>query len=40
MKVFAADPNIANYTANVGDGGGRINLDLKPRSDRTPRPTR
>jgi len=35
MNVFAADPNIANYTANVGDGGGRINLDLKPRSERS-----
>jgi hydrophobic/amphiphilic exporter-1 (mainly G- bacteria), HAE1 family len=35
MNVFAADPNIANYTANVGDGSGRINLDLKPRSERS-----
>jgi HAE1 family hydrophobic/amphiphilic exporter-1 len=34
MEVFAQDPNIATYTANVGDGGGRVNLDLKPRSER------
>jgi hydrophobic/amphiphilic exporter-1 (mainly G- bacteria), HAE1 family len=35
MKVFAEDPNIANYTANIGDGSGRLNLDLKPRAERT-----
>jgi HAE1 family hydrophobic/amphiphilic exporter-1 len=35
MEVFASDPNIENYTANAGDGGGRVNLDLKPRSDRS-----
>jgi HAE1 family hydrophobic/amphiphilic exporter-1 len=34
MSVVAADPNVANYTANVGDNGGRVNLDLKPRSER------
>jgi HAE1 family hydrophobic/amphiphilic exporter-1 len=34
MRVLAADPNIADYTANIGDGGGRINLDLKPRDQR------
>jgi hydrophobic/amphiphilic exporter-1 (mainly G- bacteria), HAE1 family len=34
MKVLAEDPNIGNYTANVGDGSGRINLDLKPRDQR------
>jgi len=34
MDVFANDPNIANYTANIGNGGGRVNLDLKPRSER------
>ncbi len=35
MSVVAADPNVSNYTANVGDGGGRINLDLKPRNERS-----
>jgi HAE1 family hydrophobic/amphiphilic exporter-1 len=34
MAVLAADPNITTYTANVGGGGGSINLDLKPRSER------
>jgi HAE1 family hydrophobic/amphiphilic exporter-1 len=34
MNVFAKDPNIANYTANIGNGGGRVNLDLKPRDQR------
>jgi HAE1 family hydrophobic/amphiphilic exporter-1 len=34
MDVFAKDPNIANYTANIGNGSGRINLDLKPRNQR------
>jgi HAE1 family hydrophobic/amphiphilic exporter-1 len=35
MDVFARDPNIKNYTANAGDGGGRVNLDLKPRGERS-----
>jgi HAE1 family hydrophobic/amphiphilic exporter-1 len=35
MDVFARDPNIQNYTANAGDGGGRVNLDLKPRGERS-----
>jgi HAE1 family hydrophobic/amphiphilic exporter-1 len=35
MDVFARDPNIGNYTANAGDGGGRVNLDLKPRGERS-----
>ncbi len=34
MGVLAADPNIATYTANIGGGGGQINLDLKPRDQR------
>jgi HAE1 family hydrophobic/amphiphilic exporter-1 len=35
MNILAHDPNVANYTANVGEGGGRLNLDLKPRNERT-----
>ena len=35
MNILANDPNVANYTANVGDGAGRLNLDLKPRNQRT-----
>ncbi|MEI6667087.1 MAG: efflux RND transporter permease subunit [Acidobacteriota bacterium] len=36
MTVLANDPNVAGYTANVsGSGGGRLNVDLKPREQRT-----
>ncbi len=35
MDVLAKDPNVANYTANVGDGSGRLNIDLRPRQERT-----
>jgi hydrophobic/amphiphilic exporter-1 (mainly G- bacteria), HAE1 family len=36
MDVFKNDPNVAGYTANVGFGpGGRLNVDLKPREQRT-----
>jgi HAE1 family hydrophobic/amphiphilic exporter-1 len=35
MDVFERDPNIENYTANAGDNGGRVNLDLKPRRERS-----
>ncbi len=35
MDILAHDPNVDSYTANVGDGGGRVNLDLKPMSQRT-----
>ena len=35
MKVLAEDPNIGNYTADVGGGSGRINIDLKPRNERS-----
>jgi HAE1 family hydrophobic/amphiphilic exporter-1 len=35
MDILAGDPNVASYTANVGDNGGRVNLDLKPRHQRT-----
>jgi HAE1 family hydrophobic/amphiphilic exporter-1 len=36
MKVLEEDPNVASYTANVGMGfGGRLNVDLKPRDQRT-----
>jgi HAE1 family hydrophobic/amphiphilic exporter-1 len=39
MKTLEDDPNVASYTANVGgfsgSGGGRINVDLQPRHERT-----
>jgi HAE1 family hydrophobic/amphiphilic exporter-1 len=42
MKVLEDDPNVAGYTANVGafgggggGTGGRLNVDLKPRNQRT-----
>ncbi|MGE5359684.1 MAG: efflux RND transporter permease subunit, partial [Bacteroidales bacterium] len=35
MKVLADDPNVAGYTANVFGSGGRLNVDLKPREQRT-----
>ncbi len=35
MQIFASDPNVANYTANVASGSARLNLDLKPRNQRT-----
>jgi hydrophobic/amphiphilic exporter-1 (mainly G- bacteria), HAE1 family len=35
MGILEHDPNVLHFTANVGDGGGRINLDLKPRDQRT-----
>ena len=41
MAVLAADPNVASFTANVGGFGGgggssgRLNVDLKPRHERT-----
>jgi HAE1 family hydrophobic/amphiphilic exporter-1 len=36
MKILSEDPNVAGYTANVGGfGGGRLNVDLKPRHERT-----
>jgi HAE1 family hydrophobic/amphiphilic exporter-1 len=35
MDILEHDPNVDNYTANVGGGGGRVNLDLKPRSERS-----
>ena len=35
MEIFASDPNVANYTANVASGGARLNLDLKARNQRT-----
>jgi HAE1 family hydrophobic/amphiphilic exporter-1 len=35
MDILAHDPNVASYTANVGDNGGRVNLDLKPRDQRS-----
>jgi HAE1 family hydrophobic/amphiphilic exporter-1 len=35
MAVLAADRNVASYTTNIGGGGGQINLDLKPRAERT-----
>ncbi len=35
MTVLANDPNVAGYTANVGGMGSRLNVDLKPRDQRT-----
>ncbi len=36
MAILAADPNVASFTSNVGGrGGGRLNVDLKPRNERT-----
>jgi hydrophobic/amphiphilic exporter-1 (mainly G- bacteria), HAE1 family len=39
MAILAADQNVASFTANIGGpgggGGGRLNVDLKPRSQRT-----
>ncbi len=35
MEVLANDPNVAGYTANVFGSGGRLNVDLKPREQRT-----
>jgi len=35
MDVLARDPNVAGYTANVGGMGGRLNVDLKPREERS-----
>jgi hydrophobic/amphiphilic exporter-1 (mainly G- bacteria), HAE1 family len=37
MAILASDPNVASFTANVGGfgGGGRLNVDLKPRDERT-----
>ncbi len=37
MSILAADPNVASFTANVGGpgGGGRLNVDLKPRHERS-----
>ena len=35
MAILAADENVASFTSNVGGfGGGRLNVDLKPRKDR------
>ena len=35
MSVLAHDPSVAGYTANVGGSGGRLNVDLKPRDQRS-----
>jgi HAE1 family hydrophobic/amphiphilic exporter-1 len=39
MDILAHDPNVASFTSNVGGfgggSGGRLNVDLKPRSQRT-----
>ena len=38
MSILAADPNVASFTANIGGpggGGGRLNVDLKPRHERS-----
>jgi HAE1 family hydrophobic/amphiphilic exporter-1 len=36
IDILAKDPNVAAYTANIGGmGGGRLDVELKPRSQRT-----
>jgi HAE1 family hydrophobic/amphiphilic exporter-1 len=35
MKVLQADPNIAGYTSNVNGNTGRLNIELKPRDQRS-----
>ena len=36
MDILSKDPNVASFTSNVGgQGGGRLNVDLKPRNERT-----
>jgi hydrophobic/amphiphilic exporter-1 (mainly G- bacteria), HAE1 family len=36
INVLAKDPNVSAYTANIGGmGGGRLDIDLKPRNERT-----
>jgi HAE1 family hydrophobic/amphiphilic exporter-1 len=39
MAILAADPNVSSFTANIGGpgggGGGRLNVDLKPRKERS-----
>ncbi len=39
MAILAADPNVSSFTANIGGpgggGGGRLNVDLKPRNERS-----
>ena len=35
MAILAKDENVASFTSNVGGfGGGRLNVDLKPRTER------
>ncbi len=35
MAILAEDENVASFTSNVGGfGGGRLNVDLKPREER------
>ena len=35
MAILADDENVASFTSNVGGGGGgRLNVDLKPRTER------
>ena len=35
MAILASDENVASFTSNVGgQGGGRLNVDLKPRAER------
>jgi HAE1 family hydrophobic/amphiphilic exporter-1 len=35
MKVLEDDPNVLAYTANVFGSGGRLNVELQPREQRT-----
>ena len=35
MDILSKDPNVQAFTANVGGPGARLNVDLKPRDQRT-----
>ena len=35
MAIVEKDPNILAFTANAGGNGGRLNVDLRPRNERT-----
>jgi hydrophobic/amphiphilic exporter-1 (mainly G- bacteria), HAE1 family len=35
MSILKADPNVAAFTSNVGGNSGRLNVDLRPRGERT-----
>jgi HAE1 family hydrophobic/amphiphilic exporter-1 len=35
MDILKDDPNVASFTSNVSGNGGRLNVDLTPRDERT-----